>query len=336
MKQAEIKIQNAKVGYIIKNEENTLLSNVNLTAEKGESIALIGINGSGKSTLLRSIAGVHKLISGNVFIDEKSVENYSNFELAKKLAIVSSEIINTRFLKVIDLVSLGRFPHQSFSKKQSNKDIEIVNKSLKITGALQLSNKYINEISDGERQKVMIARALAQDTDIILLDEPTAFLDIENKYVVYNILSETAKKQNKTIVFSTHDLNIALKHADKVWLIKNNKIYEGAPEDLVLKDVFSHFFKNKDVNFNKFTNEFFINFPKLYPIKIIDKLNVPLYKHLTQSALQRNGFYISEEKSIAKIFINENKTWNIIFENESYLFATIYEMMRKLFFLFQK
>jgi len=336
VKQVQIKIQNAEIGYLTKKNKLVLLLNINLTAKKGENIALIGVNGSGKSTLLRSIAGVHKLISGSIFIENKLIEEIPNFELAKKLAIVSSEIINTRFLKVIDLVSLGRFPHQSFSKKHTNKDVEIVHRALKVTNALHLSNKYINEISDGERQKVMIARALAQDTDIVLLDEPTAFLDIENKYSVYNILSETAKKQNKTVIFSTHDLNIALKHADKVWLIKDNKIYEGAPEDLILKDVFYHFFKNKEVNFNKFTNEFNVEFSKKYPIKIIDNLNSPLFKHLTESALRRNKFYVTENNNIAKIIINEDKTWSITFKAEKYLFVTIYEMIRKLYYLIEK
>ncbi len=336
MYETQITISNAGIGYFLKKSKKVLLKNINLTAEKGENIALIGINGSGKSTLLRSIANTQKLLSGKIKINNLEIDKYTPVDLAKKLAIVSSEIINTRFLKVKDLVSLGRFPHQSFSQKQTNDDIQIIKDALTITGAIHLAEKNINEISDGERQKVMIARALAQNSDIILLDEPTAFLDIENKYSVYNILSKTAKEQNKTIIFSTHDLNIALKHADKVWLIKDKTIFEGAPEDLILEDVFNHFFKSKEVNFNKLTNEFSVNFPKKYPIKVIDNLNSSLFNHLTESALCRNLFYISKEENLPEIIINENKTWSLIINNKKYTFKTIYEMMRKLYYLIEK
>jgi len=336
VKQEQIRIQNTEIGYLTKKNKLILLSNINLTAKKGENIALIGINGSGKSTLLRSIAGTQKLLSGDIKINGFEVNKYTTADLAKKLAIVSSEVINARFLKVKDLVSLGRFPHQSLSKKQTNNDIQIVNNALVITGILHLSEKNINEISDGERQKVMIARALTQDTDIILLDEPTAFLDIENKYSVYNILSRTAKEQNKTIIFSTHDLNIALKHADKVWLIKDKTIYEGAPEDLILSDIFQDFFKNENVKFDKRINEFSVEFPQKYPIKIIDNSNYSLFKLLIKSALSRNSFYFSEENNIPEIIINKNKTWTLIINNKKYTFKTIYEMMRKLYYLTEK
>jgi len=336
VKKVKIAISNAEIGFKGKNKKKSLLSNINLTAEKGENIALIGVNGSGKSTLLRSISGTQELLSGNIRIDNLEIDKYKPIDLAKKLSIVTSEIIKTRFLKVKDIVSLGRFPHQSFSKKSDNEDAIIIKEALSITGVLHLSNKNIDEISDGERQKVMIARALAQDTDIVLLDEPTAFLDIENKYSVYRILSQTAKKQNKTIIFSTHDLNIALKHADKVWLIKEDEIYEGAPEDLILKDVFNHLFKNKAVHFNKLTNEFVVNFSKKYPVNFIDNSNSEIVNKLTLGALERNCFFISNNNEKIKLVINQNKTWNLFIEGYKYSFNSIYKMIQKLHYLVEK
>ena len=182
----------------------------------------------------------------------------------------------------------------------------------------------------------MIARALAQDTDIILLDEPTAFLDIENKYSVYKILSKTAKEQNKTIIFSTHDLNIALKHADKVWLIKDDKIYEGAPEDLMMKDVFNHIFKNEDVFFDKLTNEFKINFSNKYPVRFINYSNSDIIKSLTINALRRNYFFISNENYLFEIITKQDFSWEILINDKKYSFKSIYEMIRKLHYLIEK
>ncbi len=326
----KIEIIDAEIGYSVKKGQNILLANINLSAEKGENIALIGINGSGKSTLLRSISGIQKLLSGRINIDEKQIEKYTPVDLAKKLAIVSSEIINTGYLKVKDLVRLGRFPHQSFSKKQSDNDLNIINEALSVTGILHLSDKNINEISDGERQKVMIARALAQDTEIILLDEPTAFLDIENKYSVYNILSKTASEQNKTIIFSTHDLNIALKHADKVWLIKDNTIFEGAPEDLILQDSFSNLFKNKDVYFNKLTNEFSIQHQNKYPVKLINQTGSDILEQVTINALNRKQFYIDNTTQKLIVEIQKDNQWVFKTENKTEKFNSIYSLIKKL------
>ncbi len=330
----KIKISKAEIGYISRNNNKILLSNLNLSAKAGENIALIGINGSGKSTLLRTIAGTEKLIFGSIEIEGKKNNEYSVVEFARILSIVSSEIISTRYLKVKDLVSLGRFPHQSFSKKQSEKDVSIIDTALSVTGAKHLSDKYISEISDGERQKVMIARALAQDTDILLLDEPTAFLDIENKYAVYKILSETARKQNKCIIFSTHDLNITLKFADKVWLIKDNSIYEGAPEDLILSGVFATIFSNKDVYFNKLTNEFSVKFKEKYPIKLINDSKLDLIEKVTINALKRKSFFLSDKTGIPEISILEDSSWKLNFNKEIFLFKNIYDLLSELQFLF--
>ncbi len=326
----KIKLINTELGYQSKKRKNILLKNLNISAERGENIALIGVNGSGKSTLLRTLANLQNPLSGDIYIDSIKLNNYSAVESAKKLSFVSSEIIRTRFLKVYDLVSLGRFPHQNFSNGNSEEDHTIIRKAMKITGITELQNRNINEISDGERQKVMIARALAQDTDIILLDEPTAFLDISNKFAVYNILSKTSNEQNKTIIFSTHDLNIALKHADKIWLIKDKKIYEGAPEDLIIENVFHKLFTNENVFFNKLTNEFSVKFPQKYPVKLINYSESELIKQITINALKRKLYFVSDRDNIPEITINQDNTWNLSINEEIFLLDSIYKLLKHL------
>lgn len=322
----KIHITNSNFGYRLKNKENLLLKDLNITADQGELISLIGTNGSGKSTLLKTLANLHHLLSGEISFDNKPLSLFSSLEFAKKVAFVSSEIINVGYLKVKDLVALGRFPHQKYSTKLNRSDRIIIERSLRLTGMLDFSEKNINEISDGERQKLMIARALAQDTDIILLDEPTAFLDISNKIEVLKILKESCEKENKTIIFSTHDLNMALKQVDKVWLIKDKNIIEGAPEDLMIKNVFDELFKKKDIKFNSESFEFEIENIKKYPIRLTDKSNSKRLFKLTLNALIRKGYFLSDSSEIPEIII-EDKRWSLYHKKGNHNMKSLYDLM---------
>jgi iron complex transport system ATP-binding protein len=330
----KIKIAETDIGYKIKKKINRIVSNINICAESGEIIALIGINGSGKSTLLKTIAGILKPIKGSLHIDYKLFDLYSKKEAAKKIAVVNSEIIQTQYLKVKNLISFGRFPHQSFTDKISKKDTEIIEKSMRAVNISHLADKNINEISDGERQKVMIARALAQDTEIILLDEPTAFLDLENKYTVHHLLHEIAEKENKCIIFSTHDLNIALKTADKIWLIKDKSIHQGAPEDLILNNHFSGIFKNTEIKFNPINNEFSISSEKKIPVKIVNRTNNEVFKHILINALNRKQFYESTDNTEITIEIKKENEWLILSKQTKYFANTIYDLLKILDYLF--
>jgi len=326
----KIDIVDASFGYSTGKGKKILLKDIRISAEQGETIALIGINGSGKSTFLKSMAKLLKPLSGAIFIDQKDINSFSVKEYAKISSYVSSEIVQQNWLNVYDLVALGRFPHQRISNTVTKHDEEIINKALEITETLRLKDSNINEISDGERQKVMIARALAQDTDMILLDEPTSFLDLSNKFTIYKLLSEIASGQNKTIVFSTHDLNIALKYADKIWLIKNEKIYEGAPEDLLINHVFNDIFEKKIVYFNTETNEFSVRFEKKYPINLIQHSQQENLKNLTESALIKKGFYTIEERAKLSIQINNDNTWTVSNGESNYTESTMYKTMKHL------
>ena len=305
-KSLKISVQNATVGFRLKKKDKKLLKNITVSGEEEELIALIGINGSGKSTLLRTLIGLEVLLSGEIKIDGKNHNEYNKTESARKIAFVSSEIVNTRYLKVKDLVALGRFPHQKISNQYSEKDKRIVDTALKTVGMHDFKERLITEISDGERQKVMTARALAQETDIILLDEPAAFLDLANKFSLYKILSDTAKKLHKTVIFSTHDLNIALKYCDKVWLIKNKTIVEGAPEDLFLSGILQNIFPDGHVIFNALSFEFSVKTEPHTPVNIFFEESSEEIKLAVLNALKRKGFYRTEEKTKISVRIKKN------------------------------
>jgi len=325
---SKIELKNTDIGFRLKKETKILLKNINISGKEGELIALIGINGSGKSTLLRSVIGLQELLSGEIITDGKNHTKYNKIESAKKIAFVSSEIIQTKYLKAEDLVALGRYPHQTLSNQNSEKDKKIIKSALETVGMLDFKEKLITEISDGERQKVMTARALAQETDIILLDEPAAFLDLANKFALYKILSDTCRNLNKTIIFSTHDLNIALKYCDKVWLIKDKKIYEGSPEDLFLSGMLQNIFSDKHVFFNPDTFEFSVSVDKKFPVNINNISQSAKLKNIIITALRRKGFFQSDKKEEITIEIINIRKLIIIEKEKRFEAKNIYELLK--------
>jgi iron complex transport system ATP-binding protein len=323
-----IEIHNAAFGYKVNLKSNRLLYNINVSANKGDNIALIGVNGSGKSTLLKTIAKLNPLLNGEILVDNTDINSYKIKEYAKITSFVSSEIIKTSFLSVFDLVAMGRFPHQNFMNSLNAIDKDMVFDALHLTDTISLKDRHINELSDGERQKVMIARALAQDTNIILLDEPTSFLDLSNKFNVYRLLNKIASEKNKTVIFSTHDLNIAIKYAHKIWLIKNHGILEGSPEDLILNNAFIDLFEKKFVYFNIESNEFNVKFEAKYPIKIKNLSGSEKLYKLTLNALQKIGVYESDMEKNIMLTINNNNTWNFVFGNIFASSDNLYDTMK--------
>ncbi|MDR2040060.1 MAG: ABC transporter ATP-binding protein [Bacteroidales bacterium] len=247
-----LKLENLSVGY----SKKTILADINLSADWGELIAIIGRNGIGKSTLMRTLARLQPELSGEILLAGKPLNIYTRNELAEKMSIVSTESPSVSHLTVRQLVAFGRFPYTNWIGKLTEKDISVINESMQLVGISHLADKNIYEISDGEKQRAMIARTLAQDTDLILLDEPTAFLDMPNKYEVIQLMHQLTRKKGKTIIFSTHDLNIAIHEADKFWLMINDQIFEGAPEDLIINKRLSGLFKGTGVQFDDHKGEF--------------------------------------------------------------------------------
>lgn len=228
-----------------------LIENFNDTIKTGCFLALIGENGSGKSSLLRTISGMQKAKTGLVKLFGKEIRRYSSKELALKRSFLSSEKAFAEYLKVKDFIEGGRFPHQAFLLKKEDK--EITKKVMNECGISHLAESYLSRLSDGEKQKAGFARNLAQDSPVMILDEPAAYLDMKGKNDVFKILKQKAKNENKLVIVSTHDLNQVLKFADYIWMLKDKRIKKGKPEALSESGAFSYFFDNAELVYQRET-----------------------------------------------------------------------------------
>lgn len=303
-----------------------VLRNLEISVRKGELIGIIGKNGIGKSTLLKTIARLLEPLEGNVMLYGKSIDSYARNEFAQKVSFVSTEILKLNHCTVRQLVSFGRSPYTNWIGQLSPPDIKIVSEAIDMVGISSLAERYINEISDGERQRVMIARTLAQDTDIIVLDEPTAFLDMPNKYEVIHLLSELTRKRNKTILYTSHDLNIAMRESDRLWLITGDKFLDGAPEDLVLQHAISNLFDETRLKFDQHKGEFSI---QRKPVGFCKLTGTGLALTWTVKALERLGFNINNENYSFEVQVIEKNgvpSWHLIQDNNTLIFGSIYEL----------
>lgn len=216
-----IELHNFSIGY----ESRKLLDNVNAAMNAGSLTALIGRNGSGKSTLLRAIAGLNSKYTGNIVIDGLDITKINTHELAHRLAFVNTQRTRIANLTCLQLVGLGRTPYTDWIGRLSAKDTEAVEKALEAVGMQEYSGRTLDTMSDGECQRVMVARALAQDTPVILLDEPTSFLDLPNRYELCVLLGKLAHELNKCVLFSTHELEIAMRMCDNIALVDNPHLH---------------------------------------------------------------------------------------------------------------
>lgn len=207
------------IGY----KGKAILPPINVTLEEGALVALIGPNGSGKSTLFKTLIGNLKPIGGRVRLYDKDISSYSPKDKASMIGIVLTDRPDDMFLKVFDVVATGRCPYTDFFGKIKKEDLNIVKESLEIVGIINLIDRYFNTLSDGEKQKVMIAKTLAQNTPIIFMDEPTAFIDYPSKIDLLSLMKRLAIEQKKTIVFSSHDLELLLRFTDDIWMISKGK-----------------------------------------------------------------------------------------------------------------
>lgn len=227
---------NLSLGYRKGKQIHEVANGITFELKAGELTCLLGPNGVGKSTLLRSIMGTLPPLSGEIKICGKEVADYSKDELSKKLSVVLTDRLQVGNLKAGDLISLGRIPHTGWMGRLSEEDLSKIEDAISATKTEYLRDFPIHELSDGQLQKVMIARALAQDGEILLLDEPTAHLDLVNRYEVMFLLRQIAQQANKAILVVTHDLEIALESADKLLLMPcGQPIISGLPEDLIIQ-----------------------------------------------------------------------------------------------------
>lgn len=301
--QVNIAVKNLSVGYKKGKKYVAVKQDINLNAHSGELIALVGSNGIGKSTLLRTLTGFQKDLGGEILLNDRKLSSFSIKELAKVLSFVSTEAVRVQNLRVWELLSMGRYPYTNLMGTLTEEDNTIIKRAIEQVGLSGYEDRMIDQISDGERQRAMIARTLVQDTPLIILDEPTAFLDIRNRYEIIHLLHDFVKNENKTILFSTHDLNISTSEVDKIWLMLDDKVVEGAPEDLILAGNFDQMFHSDKVYFNSDTGDFMLRKNSLGSYTL--KGRVGSIATWTGRALQRIGLEEETEDALVQITVPE-------------------------------
>lgn len=251
-----LKTEDLSIGYTSKKERSVIASNINIELHQGELVGLIGANGIGKSTLLRTLTGVQHKLGGSIRINNKDLNNYTNIDLAKVLSLVLTESLPSKNFTVFELVALGRQPYTNWLGTLTENDKEIVTKALSQINIAGLKDKKCFELSDGQLQKVMIARALAQDTDIIILDEPTTHLDMYHKAYILKLLQKLAKDTNKTILFSSHEIDLAIQLCDKLIVMTEDQVVSDRPCNLISKGTFNTLFPKDLIVFDETTGSF--------------------------------------------------------------------------------
>ncbi|MEH1947139.1 MAG: ABC transporter ATP-binding protein [Nostoc sp.] len=328
---------NLTIGY--KTSRKTVrcvASDISVSLQAGELVCLLGPNGAGKSTLLRSLAGMQPPIDGEVRLLGENIYKLAPQELAKRLSLVLTEKVDVGMLSAYTLVSLGRYPYTDWWGNLTPADEAIVTWAIKSVGAVHLAQRQVSELSDGERQKIMIARALAQSPIVMLLDEPTAFLDLPRRVEIMQLLRQLARETNQAILLSTHDLDLALRLADKVWLLSTNGIlHVGAPEDLVLSGAFADTFESEGVEFDVASGEFHLHTSHKGEINLIGEGIASVW---TTRALKRAGFKVNQSQnslpiSVEVISNSKQFLWKITQSKTIYTYHSLYEMIKFLDFL---
>lgn len=249
---------NLSIGYRNKNAKVTIAENLNLNLVSGKLISLIGANGIGKSTLLRTITGIQKPLSGKVLLSDKDITTFKPLELAQNLSVVLTEKLPPSNLSVFELVALGRQPYTNWIGTLTPEDVTKVNEALELTQITHLSRKKHFEISDGQLQKVLIARALAQDTPLIILDEPTTHLDLLHKVSLFKLLKKLTQETQKCILFSTHDIDLAIQLSDEMIIMTPDLFVQDEPCNLISKGSFATLFKDEHIVFDAEKGKFVI------------------------------------------------------------------------------
>ena len=314
MKNAILKLENVSVGYGSKE----IVSAINATINSNELIAVLGKNGAGKSTLINSILGFQKTLNGEIYLENNSIKKLSSQEIAQQIAVVLPRLSIVPKIKVSELVAMGRLPYHKVLKKISIEEQNLIDEVLELVGISNLANQFVNEISEGQLQLVMIARALCQDAKLVILDEPTSNLDLANQYRIFNLLNELKSKTNKSFLMITHEVDFALEKADKIWWIENGNLFENIPEQMAFEHQIIQKLSNQNLTYDEKNNRFSTqkSFSKTIGVKGNSEL-----AFWVKNALIRNGISV-ENNAENHIEITEN---NIIFEGIK--FETIEEIV---------
>lgn len=326
---ANLHSENLKIGYKTSGKDKVIIDQIDIALEAGKLCCLLGENGVGKSTLLKTFSGSIPPLAGSVYIDNNRLEELNPKQLAKKVSVVFTGNQRPGMLKVYEIVANGRYPYTSWSGGLKKEDLDAINLAIEMTQIRHLKDDLVAEISDGQFQKVMIARALAQDTDIILLDEPTAFLDIQNRLEIMQLLKTLAWETGKSILVSTHDLETAFHTADELWLATCcYPIVTGAPEDLIIGGQIAEIFDSDRFVFDPSLGMFRSN---LNPVGGIKLTGEGIFAHWTRNALERIGYEMVEDATIQVEVLNEGKErWKVSGLDEETSLSSIEELVNLL------
>lgn len=326
--QSILSVANVSIGYKNKNELLSIAENISLEIYKGEMVCLLGPNGGGKSTLIRTLAGMQPALSGVVTIDGDDIHAMNLELLAKKMSVVLTDAVTVPNMKVFDIVALGRYPHTNWFGTLSQTDVEIVRSAMQKVGLQGFDNRDFQQLSDGEKQRAMIAKALAQDTPFIMLDEPTAHLDLPNRIEVMTLLKNLARTTYKSILLSTHELDLALQVSDRIWLMQKNKpIMCGTPEDLVLNGSFEQAFKKQSFDFDISNGLFKINYDYHKKISVSGD---SVRTFWTVRALHRHGIAVCDEQQGIPHIVANNNSWMIRTSEGNQQCNSIFELLSAL------
>lgn len=298
-----LQIENLTIGYKqLRGELAVVASELNLTQAKGELVCLLGPNGAGKSTLMRTIAGMQPMYAGRVLLEGEAVQKLTARQRARRLSVVLTDRPHVGLLNGYALVALGRHPYTDWTGRLSRYDEAMVHWAVDAVGAGDIAAQPFMHLSDGQRQKLMIARALAQESSLILLDEPTAYLDLPRRVEIMQLLRHLAAETGRAILLSTHDLDLALRSADKLWLMSNRQIRTGVPEDLVLQGAFEAAFASEGVIFDRETGTFRIAQEEKNPVAVVGE---GIAYTWTCRALKRAGYIVVDKASphIVNIYV---------------------------------
>ena len=316
-----ISFKNLLVGY---NKSENKFPKISSHVNHSELIILLGRNGVGKSTLLRTIAGLQSPVSGELTVMGHSIDSYSQKEKASLISFVSTERLSVTNLSVYNLVSLGRYSYTNWLGTLSNEDETYVVKSMQMAGIYHLAEKNVNEISDGEMQRVMIARTLAQKTPIIILDEPTSFLDLPNKFEILLLLRNLAWSEGKTIILSTHDLEIAMRLADNMWIMTKEGLKQGAPEDFALHNNLQDIFEDTNISYDY--NKGIIDMGTNYCSRINLQCNDSKINFWLTKALNRLNYSIDPDSN--KIIEATNNSYVYKSNGVVKKFTSVYDLVK--------
>ncbi len=311
-----------------------IAADLNVSLAAGELVALIGPNGAGKSTLIRTLTGMQPPLEGSIRVMGDDLHALKPRTLAQRVAVVLTERPSAPNLTGYALVALGRQPHTDWTGALSPDDEQAVHDAVDAVGAADIADRLLTELSDGQQQKLLIARALAQDTPLIVLDEPTAFLDLPRRVEVTRLLGRLARDTGRAVLLSTHDLDLALRTADRIWLMSTahgiGGLVSGAPEDLVLSGAFEAAFAADGITFDPATGAFVLTSDPRGVIAL--DAPDPLAAIWTARALERAGFRIKPDAAV-RVTVREKSgghVWHLSGAGESGTFGTLAALVKAL------